>query len=328
VAQASADLPAGTARHTDTFELLLGLAQRDGDRELKAVSTVLLTAAKSRKKEVRLKNLAVSALTRRRDWSTLSVEGKALSESEPGWIHPGFLAQVAVAHAEMGKRDAALEALKKMSETPFTQEYRSIVLSILGDYAGAAAECDTALTNDKLTAGERRSLLVEKARTLNRLKKHAESEAILRELLDADPDDVLVLNNLGYDLADQNRKLDEADDLVRRAIDLDRWERARAGRPEAESGGYADSLGWVLFRRGKMKEAREQLEKAVASPESADDGIVWDHLGDVAFRQGDKKRAGEAWRQAAKLYEKSHTGRELGRLDEVKAKARLADDGK
>ena len=138
-------------------------------------------------------------------------------------------------------------------------------------------------------------------------------------------DDAVILNNLGYELGEQNRKLEEAEALMRRAVELDRWERARAGDPDAENGGHLDSLGWVLFRRGKLKEARELLEKAVVSSDAAGDGIVWDHLGDVAFRQGEKKRAAEAWKKAAELYRGSHTGREKGRLDEVKRKVQLAE---
>jgi tetratricopeptide (TPR) repeat protein len=323
VAQVKAEV--GSDRHADTLELLLGLARRDGEGVLREMAGVLLAAAKRRPKENPPKYLAVEAYTALRDWNKLIAECDGLSTLDPGWINTGILSQLAVAHAERGEKAKALAALKKMSETPYTQARRAAVLDILGDHTDALAECDTALANDKLTAGERRSLLVQKVHSLNHLKKHAEAEAILRELLDADPDDVLLLNNLGYELADQNRKLEEAEELVRRAIDLDRWERGRRGDPEAESGGYADSLGWVLFRRGKLKEAREQLEKAVASPEAAADGIVWDHLGDCAFRQGDKKRAAEAWRQAAKWYANSHTGRELGRLDEVKAKLKLAE---
>ena len=142
------------------------------------------------------------------------------------------------------------------------------------------------------------------------LTKHAAAAAILREMLDADPDDTQVLNNLGYNLADQNRELEEAETLVRRAIELDKWQRTRAGDPDAASGGYADSLGWVLFRRGKLKEARVQLEAAVASPDGAGSGVVWDHLGDVAFRQGEKKRAAEAWAKAAELLAGGHEGKQ------------------
>jgi tetratricopeptide (TPR) repeat protein len=323
VTEATANLP-GTVRHTDTLELLYGLGRREG--VLGKTTDLLQASAKKRPKDYRLKALTVGALAELRQWRTITDIALELSEFDNGMrYYPSIRAEAAVAYAELGEKAAALQLLKQLGETPYTQTQRARVLNVLGDHAAALKACDEGLTNDKLTATEQRSLLVAKATALNHLKKYAEAEAIWRELLDADPDNVLALNNLGYELADQNRKLDEAEALLRRAIDLDRWERGRSGDPDAENSGYLDSLGWVLFRQGKLKEARALLEKAVAMPESAGDGIVWDHLGDVAFRQGEKKRAAEAWRQAAKLFENTHLGREKGRLDEVKAKVKLAD---
>jgi tetratricopeptide (TPR) repeat protein len=136
---------------------------------------------------------------------------------------------------------------------------------------------------------------------------------------------VLALNNLGYNLADQGRKLAEAEEMVRRAVELDRDERARAGIAQAESAAYLDSLGWVLFRKGNLAEAREYLAKAADLSDGAADPTVWDHLGDVCFRLGEKAKAKEAWGKAAGLYENSHQGRQLGRLDEVRRKLKLAE---
>ncbi|MCU0703522.1 MAG: tetratricopeptide repeat protein [Fimbriiglobus sp.] len=323
--QASTDLIVGVARHTDTLDLLYGLAERDG--ELAAAASVLEKSILKRPKDVRLKGLTVDAYARLRDWDSIIQRCEQWSRADAGRFYPHIVAQAAIAHAELGRKPEAIRALNHpdLGSTPNIQRLRVTVLNMLGDHAAALKECDAALENDKLTPIEQRSLLVARATTLNHRGKHAEAETIWRELLDADPDDVLVLNNLGYELADQNRKLEEAEALLRRAVELSRWERARSGDPDAENGGYLDSLGWALFRRGKLKESRELLEKAVGLPESAADAIVWDHLGDVAFRQGEKKRAGEAWRKAAELYRGSHTGREKGRLDEVKRKLLLAE---
>jgi tetratricopeptide (TPR) repeat protein len=326
IAQATADLPAGTVRHTDTLEVLYGLAERDG--EMPAAADLLRGSARRRSKDYRLKWYTVQALAAQRQWERIAEECDSLSRIDDGKFYPEIVAQGAVAWAELGRKGQALETLKLLGETPHTQSRRVRVLNVLGDHAAALKECDNGLTNDKLTATELRGLLVDKATTLNHMKKYAEAEAIWRELLDANPDDVGALNNLGYELADQNRNLDEAEELLRRAIELDKWERGRQGDPDAENAGYLDSLGWALFRKGKLKEARGLLEKAVAMPDSAGDGIVWDHLGDVAFRQEDKKRAAEAWKKAAELYRGSHVGREKGRLEEVKRKVTLAEQEK
>ncbi len=323
ITQASADLTAGTVRHTDTLEFLAGLAHRDG--EVAAAAEVLRGSAGRRAKDHRLKWLTVQAYARLRRWERIVDESEHLSRVDGGRFYPDIVAQAAYAHAELGRKREALAVLKELGETPYNQARRAGVLNVLGDHAEALKECDAGLANEKLTAAEQRGLLMARATTLNHLRKSAEAEAIWRELLDANPDDVTVLNNLGYELADQNRNLEEAESLLRRAVEMDKWERGRQGDPDGENGGYLDSLAWAVFRRGKLTDARELLEKAVASPDANADGIVWDHLGDVAFRQDDKKRAAEAWKKAAELYRGSHTGREKGRLDEVKTKVLLAE---
>ena len=133
-----------------------------------------------------------------------------------------------------------------------------------------------------------------------------------------------MLNNLGYHLADQSRKLPEAETMIRRAIDLDREERLRVyGTPEVDRGTYLDSLGWVLFRKGELERACELLSKAAQLPDSAPDAVVWDHLGDVQYRLDRKDDAKKSWAKAEELYKDSHLGREAGRLDEVGKKRKL-----
>lgn len=228
--------------------------------------------------------------------------------------------------AELGKDESALLAIAKAeSDNAFLSRREKIhILDILGRHAEMLKECDAAMTEFK-TPSEVHSLRFQRAQALLGLKRFADAEAELRGILDDDPDDVLALNNLGYNLAEQNRKLDDAERMIRRAIEIDADERTKAGEPSADHAAYLDSLGWVLFRKGKLDAAREQLEKAVALPDGLNDPTVWDHLGDTAFRLGDKARAKEAWANAEKHYETTHMGRQLGRRDEVGRKMKLLE---
>jgi tetratricopeptide (TPR) repeat protein len=151
-------------------------------------------------------------------------------------------------------------------------------------------------------------------------RKHAEAERELRAILDADPDHKWACNDLGYHLADQGRNLDEAERLIRHAIAVDRIDRKKSGDFEHESASHLDSLAWVLFRRGRMAEARDLLEKVAAMPDGSTDGVVWDHLGDVRYRLGDKNKARAAWEEAGKLLAEDARGKRDGRLDDVKRK--------
>src|SRR5205814_2307409 len=104
-------------------------------------------------------------------------------------------------------------------------------------------------------------------------------------------------------LAEQNRNLDEAERLIRRAIELDRRARSAGDSDDFEeeqitendNAAYLDSLAWVLFRKGKLGEARQWLEKALALPDGKHDATVWDHFGDVCYRLKDVAKAREAW---------------------------------
>ncbi len=113
------------------------------------------------------------------------------------------------------------------------------------------------------------------------------AEEQLRQALKINPEYPEALNYLGYLLADANRNIDEAEALIRRAL-----------KAQPENGAYLDSLGWVYFRRGKLAEAKETIEKASTLLE---DPVIFDHLGDVYFALGDAVRARENWERALAL---------------------------
>ncbi len=112
------------------------------------------------------------------------------------------------------------------------------------------------------------------------------AEAILEVVLKDDPEDPGVNNDLGYLYADQNKKLELAEKMIRKAV-----------KAQPENAAYLDSLGWVLFRREKYKEAIEYLEKAIALPDGADSTIV-EHLGDNYEKIGNADEAMKKWKRA------------------------------
>ncbi len=92
--------------------------------------------------------------------------------------------------------------------------------------------------------------------------------ALGREALGHAPGYPGALNFLGYLLADHHRDLNEALDLVTRAVEQD-----------PDNGAYVDSHGWVLYRLGRLEEARERLERALEL--TGGDPVIHEHLGDV-----------------------------------------------
>ncbi|QJW97481.1 tetratricopeptide repeat protein [Frigoriglobus tundricola] len=241
----------------------------------------------------------------------------------------------ALALAELGRAEPALaaadQAILQAGDTDrlTVRLNRHKVLCVLGKWA-EAIEYGKKLADEFDAPADRPRVRHAQAAAYTGAKKPAEAEALLRAVLDDDPDDAGACNDLGYHLADEGRNLDEAERLVRHALEVDRLDRRKSGSAELENAAYRDSLGWVLFRRGKLADARAELEQAAALPGGATDPTVWDHLGDVLFRLNEKPKAKAAWEKAKELYDAdariSSRSRRDGRLDEVKRKlARVAN---
>jgi tetratricopeptide (TPR) repeat protein len=118
-----------------------------------------------------------------------------------------------------------------------------------------------------------------------------EAEEWLEQVLDEFPEDIGALNDLGYLWADQNKHLQRALDMVRRAVE---------GEPD--NAAYRDSLGWVLYRLGRYPEAVQELEKAAAGDDP--DGVILDHLGDAYVKANRRPDAVAAWRRAVAAFAK------------------------
>jgi tetratricopeptide (TPR) repeat protein len=156
-----------------------------------------------------------------------------------------------------------------------------------------------------------------------------QAEEQLRLVLQDDPDDAGASNDLGYFLADEGRDLEEAERLIRHALARDRERKQQAARINAddvrENAAYIDSLGWVLFRRGRLSESLVELRKAAALPEGARDPVVWGHLGDVHFRLQEMKPARCCWEKAVSFYETDRARRRDENYKDLKHKLELLE---
>ena len=96
-------------------------------------------------------------------------------------------------------------------------------------------------------------------------------------------------NYLGYMWAEQNSHLDEAEDAIKRALQLD-----------PENGAYLDSMAWVEYRQGKYDQALENLKRAIENL-PREDSVVFEHLGDVYLKLNRVSQALESWQKAKTL---------------------------
>jgi tetratricopeptide (TPR) repeat protein len=214
---------------------------------------------------------------------------------------------LALALDALGEPDEALRVIDQALRLPGGGDQlvfrlqKVQVLRRAGRLDAAEAAC-AALLKEHRQPHQVRDVRLELAQVYEARHDFARAEEELQLVLAADPNDATALNSLGYQWADRGCRLEEAERLIRKAIDLDRGQRRTLADPEPDSGAYLDSLGWVLFRRGQLDEGRRWLEQAAALPDGSADPTVWDHLGDVYSRLGDAAKARSAWQTARRLY--------------------------
>lgn len=120
----------------------------------------------------------------------------------------------------------------------------------------------------------------------------------------------LPLNALGYMWADRNENLDEAEILIRRALEL-----------EPENGAILDSLGWVLYRKGDFENALHELLRAANSLPTADP-VVYDHIGDAYHALKRNSEALLYWQKALQLDEENpDLVQKVDRISSLQAKS-------
>ena len=107
------------------------------------------------------------------------------------------------------------------------------------------------------------------------------TETDLRRILELNPDNPDALNALGYTLADQTERYDEALHLISKALEL-----------EPESAAIMDSMGWVLLKLGRLIEAEVYFEKAW---EKVHDHEIAAHYGELLWRLGQQYDARRIW---------------------------------
>jgi tetratricopeptide (TPR) repeat protein len=96
-------------------------------------------------------------------------------------------------------------------------------------------------------------------------------------------------NYLGYMWADHNMNLEEAETMIRRAL-----------QSEPNNPSYLDSLGWVEFRKGQLDRALDDLLRA-AKTAQREDPVVFEHIGDTYLKLNRTREALEAWQKALAL---------------------------
>jgi len=154
------------------------------------------------------------------------------------------------------------------------------VLREAGRYADAFKVLDGALSRYP----EDTDLLYDHAMAAEKVDRIDVLEKSLRRLIEARPDHAHAYNALGYTLADRNLRLEEANRLIDKALQL-----------APDDAHILDSKGWVLFRMGDLEGAIRHLRRAYSLRPDVE---IAAHLGEVPWKADMQEEARQVWRRA------------------------------
>jgi tetratricopeptide (TPR) repeat protein len=189
------------------------------------------------------------------------------------------------------------ERLTSKGEECATLFNRSFLAKIL--YATGATETKNypvaleELRKAEILAGDNKEFLMQiltlRADVYYRMKDYSKSFEIFDEALKYNTDDLTVINNYAYYLAEQNMKLKEAEQMAKKVIEK-----------EGKNTTFLDTYAWVLYKRGKLKEAARVMEMIINSGEQAD-AEWYEHYGYILMKQKKCAEAVEKWNIALNL---------------------------
>ncbi|MEI7835709.1 MAG: hypothetical protein WCK05_04775, partial [Planctomycetota bacterium] len=201
------------------------------------------------------------------------------------WLKP--LATTAPAPAPAQEDREAMMAGRPTFST-FCRQQLVLSLRRQGKLDEAAAKAAEFLASDPSDV----QLLMEASLVQSDLGKPQQATKSLEKALQLIPDSGSLANNLGYQYAETGVNLARAEELIRQAL---------AERPAAH---VEDSLGWVLYKQGRLREAGALFQKLLLriAAETMDQScVVYDHAGDVYYRLGWKDLAAATWAKALEL---------------------------
>jgi tetratricopeptide (TPR) repeat protein len=210
----------------------------------------------------------------------LAREALARDPGQPRMVR--LRAQALLKAGQAAEATALLE--KGAAAEPDNRDY---VIGLADLYADQRRTDDAVriLERARTTFGDDQTIAMRLAAVYDRGGRLDDAERELRRLIAADPLNGDALNSLAYLLADRGLKLPEAVALAQRALQV-----------EPDNPAYLDTLGWALFKQGRIDEAAGPLGRAAGM--LIGNSVIQDHHGDLLMRRGRGAEAIAAWERA------------------------------
>jgi tetratricopeptide (TPR) repeat protein len=262
--------------------LLLAQAQQAADAPADALATIDAVLAQD-PSIVRARVLQAQIREQQHQWTEAAESWKAAQELLPS--NTEVAARRAMALLNSGDAAAAEDAARTLRAAN-PQDVRGLyVLGVALESQARFAEALPVLEEAARRAPDNTAILYQYSAALDRSGRQADAEKSLRAIIARDPLDANALNYLGYMLAERGSSLDEAVQLIERALKID---------PDNPS--FLDSLGWAYVRQGKLDLADRPL--TTAAERQPKNSVIQDHLGDLRIKQQRTAEAVAAWQRA------------------------------
>jgi len=189
--------------------------------------------------------------------------------------------------ADLGRMDEARLHLDRMNARYDTPDARTSIALTRARIERSAGNDDRALKvlGDAIESDpDNVDLLYAHALAASDMDQFELARDDLGKILDQEPDNAQALNALGYMLANRNLDLARARSMIERAL-----------KQNPEDGATLDSMGWVLYRQGRLQQALGYLRRAYDADPGAEIGA---HLGEVLWALGRQDEARSIWNEA------------------------------
>ena len=189
------------------------------------------------------------------------------------------------------------ERLYKKGEECATKFNTSYTAKLL--YANGAIETGKytvaidELKKAEILSGDNKEFILQvltmRADVYYRMKDYNKAFATFESALELNNEDLTVINNYAYYLAEQNTNLKEAEEMAKKVVEMDKGNTT-----------FLDTYGWVLYKRGKLQEAARVMESIINSGEKPD-AVWYEHYGYILKDDKKCREAIGVWNTALKL---------------------------
>jgi tetratricopeptide (TPR) repeat protein len=233
---------------------------------------------------------------------------KALSHfmliKEDSEYYVNSLMQIAYILDKQERHDEAIDILNRALENEKSEAELYMVLASIYEKKEEYSRAIEILQEGKIADEKNIDILYQLGVVFDKSGDKDQSIKHMRELLKIEPNHADSLNYIGYTYAEQGIRLDEAQEMIERAIEL-----------KPDSGYIIDSLGWVFYQKGLYDKALVSLNKAFSLIPT--DPTIAEHLGDTYFKIEEYDKSLEMYNKAIQL---KHPKGEaiLKKIEEVK----------